>query len=392
MALLVAFILGNFCEANEQDYIIDVDFPGGNIIVNKHQSTSTLYYELSEDIVSLRPDMRDTKRDWFYWCFRVSGAENRTLQFKFPGGHVGPFGPAISIDGGKTWRWLLNSATSGNNGFQYTFDGEAKEVLFSSVIPYLQSHFNTFIASIQNSRLVNIGSLTTSGKGRRVEKLIIQKPKTTPQYRVLLTARHHACEAMASYVLEGIIDSVLQGDDTSMQWLRENVSFFIVPFMDKDGVEDGDQGKNRKPWDHLSDYGVDNIYKSTGALRQQVPEWAQGNLNLALDLHCPGLRGKWGTTIYIVGSSNEEYASKQRAFMDILKQENKGEIKLHPTNSIIEYGTAWNGGTPAKTKKRTEKPTAKKTRSSQIGFMRWASQQGGDLFFGLNPRNSLCEK
>jgi len=152
--------------------------------------------------------------------------------------------------------------------------------------------------------------------------------------------------------------------------------------MDKDGVEDGDQGKNRKPWDHLSDYGVDNIYKCTGALRQQVPEWAQGNLNLALDLHCPGLRGKWGTTIYIVGSSNEEYASKQRAFMDILKQENKGEIKLHPTNSIIEYGTAWNGGTPAKTKKTTEKPTAKKTRSSQIGFMRWASQQGGDLFFG----------
>jgi murein tripeptide amidase MpaA len=31
---------------------------------------------------------------------------------------------------------------------------------------------------------------------------------------------------------------------------RERFRFLAVPFMDKDGVEDGDQGKNRRPRDH----------------------------------------------------------------------------------------------------------------------------------------------
>ena len=85
---------------------------------------------------------------------------------------------------------------------------------------------------------------------------------------VLLTCRHHACEMMASYSLEGIMEAVLASDEGRR--LREQVEFFVVPFMDKDGVEEGDQGKNRKPHDHNRDYDGESLYASVRAVRELV--------------------------------------------------------------------------------------------------------------------------
>jgi hypothetical protein len=39
------------------------------------------------------------------------------------------------------------------------------------------------------------------------------------------------------------------------------VEFCIAPFMDKDGVEEGDQGKLRWPHDHWEDYAEGSRYR-----------------------------------------------------------------------------------------------------------------------------------
>src|SRR5690606_3487437 len=132
---------------------------------------------------------------------------------------------------------------------------------------------------------VRLESLTTSEKGRNIERLIIGNPDREPLCRVLITARHHACEMMGSHVLEVIISSVLNGENENLQWLRENVEFFIVPFVDKDGVEDGDQGKNRLPRDHNRDYSGVSVHTSTAALREEIPVWSGGKLKVCIDIH-----------------------------------------------------------------------------------------------------------
>ena len=38
---------------------VDANFPGGNIVVDS----------IAGDLVTLRPDLRDTEGDWFYWYF-----------------------------------------------------------------------------------------------------------------------------------------------------------------------------------------------------------------------------------------------------------------------------------------------------------------------------------
>jgi hypothetical protein len=99
----------NIAEGQQQKIVIDVDFPGGNIIVDHNENASTLYYVITTDTVFLQSDLRDTKGNWFYWYFRISGAANKMLHFQFPGPLFGSFGPAFSNDGGKTWQLLYLS-------------------------------------------------------------------------------------------------------------------------------------------------------------------------------------------------------------------------------------------------------------------------------------------
>ena len=341
--LFVTTILWNNASGQQEGIIIDVDFPGGNIIVVGNDNVSTLYYEVTGDTVLVRPDLRDTEGNWFYWYFRVTGAMNQTLHFHFPERHVGYFGPAISIDGGESWKWLYDDIQESYDRFIYTFGPSEVEVMFSVGIPYLQKNFDKFISSYANNRYVSLGYLTTSEKGRNVEKVYIHCTENDPKYKVLITARHHACEAMANYALEGIISSILDDGSSSMKWLRENVEFLIIPFMDKDGVEDGDQGKNRRPYDHNRDYSGESIYNSVTSLRKKVADWGGEKLKVALDLHCPYLvGGDWNENIYFPGSKEEKIAREQKKFVEILVRNHRGDLSVHPERSILEFGTSWN--------------------------------------------------
>lgn len=357
--LLITTILYNRGDCQQGDIVIDIDFPGGNIIVVDNDNISTLYYDITGDTVFLRPDLRDTEGNWFYWYFRVTGAAGKKLDFIFPGRHISNFGPATSNDGGESWKWLYDDIQDTFNQFSYTFGPDENEVRFSSTIPYLQADFDAFISCYFNNPYFSMESLTASEKGRKVEKLNIGCPRNDPEYRVLITARHHAGESIASYVLEGIISSVLDGGESTMKWLRDHVEFLIVPFMDKDGVEDGDQGKNRRPYDHNRDYSGRSIYNSVAALREEVLNWSEGKLRVAFDLHCPYISGgEWNENIYFVGSADRDIAKEQKKYVDILTRRASGELIINPQFSLLEYGTAWN---------------VSRSFSQGLSFSRWAA-------------------
>ena len=80
---------------------------------------------------------------------------------------------------------------------------------------------------------------------------------------------------------------------------RDRYLLYAVPFVDKDGVEMGDQGKNRKPHDHNRDYGEVSIYPEVRAIKQLDREV---NFVFALDFHCPTLVMPDHQVIYLVGA------------------------------------------------------------------------------------------
>ncbi len=316
---------------------IDADVPAGNIVVERVEG----------DRVDLRQDLRDTEGWWFYWHFRVRGAAGRTLTFRFTNGNpIGVRGPAASGDAGKSWRWLGAKSVQGPS-FTHAFGPNDDDVRFCFAMPYVAANLDEFLKRHAGSRRLRAETLCKTKNGRSVELLRLGKLDGPPKRRVFIACRHHACEMMASWALEGLIESVLADADHG-RWLRENVQFLIVPFVDKDGVEAGDQGKNRKPHDHNRDYLGPSIYPSVAAIRQLVPKWSQGRLDLALDLHCPWIRGGGdgpgsNEQIVLVGGPGAETWARQQAFGKALQEVQRGPLVYHPKHNI-PHGVGWNTG------------------------------------------------
>jgi hypothetical protein len=308
-----------------QGFNIYSDFPSGNITIEK----------IKNDTVWMHPDLRDTKGDWFYWCFAVDKAKGENLTFVFSKPNcLTSKGPAISLDGGDTWKWL-NPSAGWERSFSYTFTTNS-EVRFSMGMPYTQKQFDKFFQTYHKSEFVTLDTLAITKTGRSIKRLTLKPKSGIVKYKVLITARHHACEMMANYEMEGIIKEILNDE-----WLKNNIEFCFIPFIDKDGVETGDQGKNRIPHDHNRDYTGTSIYSSVAALRNWVPTWTENKLVVTLDLHCPWIKAENNENIYVVGSPDEKIAAQQKLFCSLLKATNNGELKISE-KIFFPYGTAWN--------------------------------------------------
>ncbi len=329
--ILMVLFLPIFCANGQNTIIITSDFPGGNIVVNK----------ISADTVWLKPDLSFTKGDWFYWYFKISGISGKKITFKFDQNNVfAKYGPAYSLNNDFTWKWYGENRTA-NNSFSFSFLEQDTIAFFSMAFPYTEKNLKEFLENLKNRELLKTDTLCLSPENRVIEKITIPALSKNTNRKVLITARHHACEMMASYVLEGIIKSLL--NDKNIQSLRNDTEFLIIPFMDKDGVENGEQGKNRIPRDHNRDYGENPVHNSTAALKIFVPEWSQGKLKVALDIHCPWIHGKNNEDIYIVGSSDEQIEQNQIIFSQLLEKNSSGEIKSYHKN-FLPFGESWNTG------------------------------------------------
>lgn len=332
---------------------VDCDFSGGNILLDG----------IEGDTVRVHQDLRDTQGDWFYWSFRVRGAAGRTLTFQFTQGNVlGVRGPSVSTDAGQSWRWLGADAMQGAS-FRYTFAPDARSVRFCFAIPYQQTNLDAFLRRHREDPHLQTDLLCRSRRGRPVELLHLGRLDGNCEHRVLLTCRHHCCESLASYSLEGMLEAVLDHTEEGA-WFREHVEFLVVPFVDKDGVEDGDQGKNRKPHDHNRDYDGESVHPETRALRALVSQWSADKLRFALDLHCPWIRGEHNEWIYFVGNENLENWARVEQFAAILEQVREGALPYYAANNL-PFGSAWNTGD---------------NYQAGMSFNRWSSELPGIRF------------
>lgn len=317
------------------DLRIDADYPGGNILVN----------EIDGDVIRLAPDLRDTGGWWFYYNFRVHHAAGRKLQFEWTtNSPMAARGPAVSTDDGRTWSWLGQEHVRGN-GFVYEVAEDVSKVQFCLAMPYVMADLKQFLDQHRDNTSLKIAEHATSSGDRIVPRLHVGQLNGEPKHRVLVTCRHHACEMMASYTLEGLIEGFLADDETG-RWLRENVELLAIPMMDIDGVEQGDQGKNRRPHDHNRDYEGESIYASVAANKTFVPEWSGGKLRIAMDLHCPWVRGGGenrgsNEQIYLVGGPNATIWNESQAFAAILERVQTGTLPYAAKHNL-PWGESWN--------------------------------------------------
>lgn len=132
--------------AAELAVTIRADFPGGNVSVLQNDGAT----------VQVTPDLRGGQ-PWFYWHFAATASQPGRVTFVFPATpRIGVRGPAVSLDDGRTWRWLgtdnvVFAAPAGNGeaskreSFAYDFTAEHLTVRFAVAIPYLQDNLTAFL-------------------------------------------------------------------------------------------------------------------------------------------------------------------------------------------------------------------------------------------------------
>ena len=155
---------------------------------------------------------------------------------------------------------------------------------FATTIPYLEADLNACLAKHPHLQRT---ILTQSRKGRNVPLVTVGSAGATLAFAV--TARHHAMEATASWVMEGMMEAAA-ADTAEGEWICSNLYSIFVPFMDIDGVEDGDPGKNRHPHDHNRDY-IAELYPEVKAFKNLIRNETASKKLVYFDLHSPQVRG-----------------------------------------------------------------------------------------------------
>lgn len=341
IALLAAVLSLGLVHGAAGDFQIDAGYPGGNVRVLRQEGS----------VFTLAPDLRDTRKQewWFYFNFRLRGPAGVPVTIRFEDKNpIGVRGPAVSTDRGLTWKWLgaesvakEESASPVAWSFQATVPAGAAEIRYAFAPPYLEEHFQRWAGAQRANPGLRISELCRSRKGRSVE-LIQAGCLDAGKARgvVLLTARHHACESMASFALEGLLSAVLADDELGKAW-RERWSVVALPFTDKDGVEDGDQGKNREPHDHNRDYNEAPLYPEVAAW-MKLGEGLKPRVAFSLDMHCPHIRGPWNDRVYLVGATLPEMAQRERAFAATLERVRQGPLPFRVADGYLAAGSGWN--------------------------------------------------
>lgn len=286
------------------------NFVGGNIIVKSIESNT----------VTLENEIRDSMEDWFYWAFCVENAQGHTLTFRLQNTRLGYFGPAISHDL-KTWHWL---DCVDKNSFTYTFAEEETRVYFAHSFLYHPSHFLSFA----KKHKLRVSELCKDAQGNSVPCVTFGNGKN----HIILTARHHACESTGSYVLEGVLEQLLNSP-------IPNTTVFCVPFVDYNGVICGDQGKSRAPHDHNRDYPTeDSIYPVCQAIRDYA---TKNGCRYGFDFHSPWHIGGCNDQVFIVQNSFEKL-NKLNHFGELLEQNISPDSLIYEHENDYPFGTGWN--------------------------------------------------
>jgi hypothetical protein len=83
------------------------------------------------------------------------------------------------------------------------------------------------------------------------------------------------------------------------------------------------------------------VHASVRAIREQAPLWSEGKLRIALDLHCPGIRGENHEEIYFVGGPDQAMWTRVLRFATLLEKTQRGPL-VYRTRNNIPFGKAWN--------------------------------------------------
>jgi len=267
------------------------------------ENGSPLWYEIVDHVIRLNL-LYDNERSspnraagHIHFMLHARPGASFTLEFRNldnvwngqPGSVAGELKTVVLSDDAKVWRTVPTDSLPGNR-VQLHVTMTGPRLYVARMEPYRLSDLDRLLEKIRSHRLVRIESIGQTAAGRRLEIIRIGDPAAP--HRVFVRARAHPWEAGSNWVVQGLIDRLLAGDEETARFLRVyNVS--VLPMANKDGVARGGTRFNlrgmdlNRNWDQPAD---PELSPENAALER----WLDGEIaanrkpQLALELHNDG--------------------------------------------------------------------------------------------------------
>ncbi|MCK7631989.1 M14-type cytosolic carboxypeptidase [Shewanella sp. JNE10-2] len=208
---------------------ISANFDGGNIqVVN---------LDNKDDIqLAIRPDAGGEFYQWFNFRFEGSVGHQYTLNIINAGTASYPKGwenyQAVASYDRQHWFRVPTQYQDGTLTIQLELDCDAIQIAYFA--PYSYERHLDLLSSAQLHPDVNLEHLGLTLDGRDIT--LVKVGNDHPSKRnIWITARQHPGETMAEWLVEGLINRLLDNDCPTAKSLLDKANFYIVPNMNPDG-------------------------------------------------------------------------------------------------------------------------------------------------------------
>ena len=296
---------------------ITANFDAGNIDV--------ISLEDKKDIqLAIRPDVGEEFFQWFN--FRLSGEIGEQYVL-----NIVNAGEASYLEGWENYQavasydreyWFCLPTSYKDGTLTIVAELECDTIQIAYFAPYSYERHQDLLAAVQTHPLVSVEHLgeTLDKRDLTLVKIADGDSSSDKSKRnIWITARQHPGEAMAEWLVEGLLYSLLDSDNATAKLLLEKANFYIVPNMNPDGSVRGHLRTNAVGTNLNREWLNPSLEKSPEVFHVINKMEATG-VDLFYDVHGDEalpyvfLAGSQGTPSY-----NDRLARLRDKFSDVLK-------------------------------------------------------------------------
>ena len=220
---------------------INSQFDSGNIQVLELESPNNIQ-------LAINKDNQSDFYQWFHFKLHATPFIEHKLHINNLAKSAYPNGwkdyQAVASYDRETWFRVDTSFTGDQLVIEFT--PEYDSVYFAYFAPYSYERHLDLVANAQMSFDCRHELLGLTLDGRELNLLVVgeeqrhdEQDKVQAKNKIWITSRQHPGETMAEWLIEGLLNRLLDEDDGLAKSLLQNNVFYIVPNMNPDGSARG---------------------------------------------------------------------------------------------------------------------------------------------------------
>ncbi|MBT1445508.1 carboxypeptidase family protein [Shewanella sp. JM162201] len=357
---------------------ISANFDGGNIQVVSQDDNDNIQ-------LAIRPDEGGEFYQWFN--FRMEGDVGNHYRLNIINAGTASYVKgwsdyqAVASYDRQNWFRLPTEFVDGKLVIDVTLDCSSIQIAYFA--PYSYERHLDLLSAVQMHPLVDLEHLGLTLDGRDLT-LVKVGDGDEAKKNIWITARQHPGETMAEWLVEGLLNRLLDRENATAKALLDKANFYVVPNMNPDGSVRGHLRTNAKGVNLNREWQTPSLEKSPEVFHV-VNKMKETGVDLFYDVH-----GDEGLPyVFLAGCEgvprwDERMAGLQKRFTEALClasadfQTEFGYAKDEPGKANLTIASNWVAETFGCLSNTLEMPF-KDNANLQDPFVGWSPERSQQL-------------